>query len=398
MPPYGQPGYGQPGYGQPHPGQPGYGQPSPGQPGYGQPGPGQPDYGQPGYGQPGYGPPGYGQPGPGQPSYGQPGYGQPGYGQPGYGQPGYGKSDDVPPPYGQPGYGQPGYGQPGYGQPGPGAPGQQFYAGPDDPLVSPNFGGWWNRSLALLSACWRPMAMIQLIWALPLILGGVATNLLSSGADTVTTTTDSIDFQADLLVPLLIVFTVVLIAVLLSLVTQLATIQVVVQHATGQRVSVREALLTGLRRAPAMIGWGLLAGLMILVGLLFCILPGIYLILVLSVLSVVVLLERGNAIGRTFQLFHADFGSAIGRIATVIGIILAITVVDNIITTSLLTAGDLGNDSVNVGFAILGAVISAVFTIVSTIVISPMLLTAYADMRARHEPFSTAYLVPNPGQ
>jgi hypothetical protein len=34
------------------------------------------------------------------------------------------------------------------------------------------------------------------------------------------------------------------------------------------------------------------------------------------------------------------------------------------------------------------------FGLGSSIVVTPMVLTAYADMRARHEPFSTAYLAP----
>ncbi len=329
-----------------------------------------------------------------------PTYGSPAYGQPGYDQPGYGRSGDVPPPYGQPGYGQPGYGPAGYGPPpGYGAPSQQFYAGPDDPLVSPDYGGWWNRSIALLSACWRPMGIIQLIWALPLVLASVATNLISmGGGETVTTTSDSFD-AAEVIVPLLVVFVVAGVAILLSLVTQLATLQIVVQRATGQPFSVGEALLTGLRRAPAMIGWGLLAGLAILVGLICCILPGIYVILVLTVLSAIVLLERGNAVSRSFQLFHADFGSAIGRVATIVGIMLAFSLIDGVFSNALISA-DLGADSINVGVAVGAAIISTIFSIISTIVVAPLVLTAYADMRARHEPFSTAYLVPNgqPGQ
>jgi hypothetical protein len=235
--------------------------------------------------------------------------------------------------------------------------------------------------------------MIQLIWALPLVLGGVASNLLTLGGETVTTT--SADFEvSEVLIPLLIIFAVVLVAILLSLITQLATIQVLVQRATGQPFSIGDALLTGLRRAPAMIGWGLLAGLTILVGLVFCILPGIYLALVLSVLPVIVLLERGNGIGRAFQLFHADFGSAIGRIATVIGIMLAVALIDNVFTSAFVNTGNLDADGIGIGIAVVVALISAALSIVQTIVVSPLLLTAYADMRARHEPFSTAYLMP----
>lgn len=390
-PAHGQPAYGQPGYGPPPYGQPGYGppsgQPGNGQPGYGQP-PGQPGYGQPGYGQPGYGQPGYGQPGYGQPGYQvPPGYGPPAdpYGQPPQGPPPFGVAGEVPPPGYAPGpqaqypYGAP---QPGFG------PQYGLYAGPEDPLVSPNFGGWWNRSVALLSVAWQPMAMVQLIWALPLVVLGVFLNLAPTEPDTTT----SSELTGDLLVALLIGAGAALIAILLSFVTQLATIQILVQRATGQPMSVRDALLTGLRRAPAMLGWGLLAGLLVLVGLVLCILPGIYVGLALSVLPVIVLLERGTGIGRAFQLFHADFGAAIGRVATIIAIMLAVTLVDSVFSGLILSAAD---GEVSIGAAVVASVLSTIFSIILSIVASPLLLTAYADMRARHEPFSTAYLAPN---
>ncbi|WP_433828621.1 hypothetical protein ACQP2E_04575 [Actinoplanes sp. CA-015351] len=62
------------------------------------------------------------------------------------------------------------------------------------------------------------------------------------------------------------------------------------------------------------------------------------------------LVQRGAGIGRCFQLFHADFGASIARVATVYGIALGV-----------------------VGTA--------------------FLVTTYADMRARRESFSTAYLM-----
>jgi hypothetical protein len=311
--------------------------------------------------------------------------------------PGYGPPGDVPPGYGTPGYGYAGlppYGSANpYGPPQPGyGPQFGFYPGPDDPLVSPNFAGWWNRSLSLLTTSWRPMALVQLIWAIPLIAIGVVVNLLST-VDTTTTT--STDIPAEAIVALFVGVAVALVVVLASLVSQLATIQILVQRVTGQPISIGSALLTGLRRAPAMIGWGILAGLLGLVGLLACILPGIYVFLAMSVLPVIILLERGQGIGRAFQLFHADFGAAIGRVATIIGISVAFGIVDGFLSTGLTAGGAIG-DGVGVGLAVIAAIISGVISIASSIVSSPLLLTAYADMRARHEPFSTAYLVPAP--
>ncbi|MEV6602468.1 hypothetical protein AB0M36_37305 [Actinoplanes sp. NPDC051346] len=275
---------------------------------------------------------------------------------------------------------------PGYGA----APQPGWYASPDDPLVSPNFGGWWTRAFALLSAAWRPMAVVQLFWALPLVLLDVF--IILAPVETETGTNG--EFTGGLLVALLISLGTDLVAMLLSFVTLLATVQILVQRATDQPVSVREALMTGLRRAPAMLGWGLLSGLLIMVGLLFCILPGLYVALAMSVLPVVVLLERGNGIGRAFELFHANFGAAIGRVATTAGVMLAFTLAGGALVLGLQPTDALSGDDVTVGVALTTAIISTTVSIISNVVVSPLLLTAYADMRARHEPFSTAYLRP----
>ncbi|HEX8628415.1 MAG TPA: hypothetical protein VF755_09625, partial [Catenuloplanes sp.] len=104
-----------------------------------------------------------------------------------------GNPHDQPGPQNQPGaQGQPGAaGQPGpYGQPDPwgvpaapgvgwpGAPGigtppygvPQWYPGPGmfdpgDPLISPDYAGWWARSMTILRAGWRPLLLLQLVTA-----------------------------------------------------------------------------------------------------------------------------------------------------------------------------------------------------------------------------------------
>ncbi|WP_433375331.1 hypothetical protein ACQPZX_05730 [Actinoplanes sp. CA-142083] len=350
-------------------------------PGYGTP---PPPTGPPAYGPPGYGPPpGYGQPSGPPPGYGQPSSPPPGYGQPsgppGYGPPGY------PPPYGQPGapYGQPG---PSYGAPTTLPP--EYYAGPDDALVSPDFAGWWARSFRLLRLAWRPMVIIQLIAVVPttLLLAwlDVASGDRLRSADTTDVTMDEL---VDLIVPFLAFIAVV---ALLGLTVSLATQRILVQTATARPHSIGAALLDGLRRTPALIGWGLLAGLMILVGLVFCIIPGIYLAAVFSILPVVVLLERGNVIGRVFQLFHANFGAALGRIAVFLGLNVAFFLVESTFTNALFPGASSGD--ISTGGTVASELVSALFSVASAVVLAPMLLTAYADMRARHEPFSTAYL------
>ena len=335
----------------------------------------------PPYGPPGYGPPaGYGQ----APGYGQPGYGQPGYGQPGYGQPGYG----------QPGYGQPGYGQPGYGQPGYG-----FYAGPSDPLVSSDFAGWWSRSFRLAQAAWRPTALIQLMAVVPLfVISVIAQIIIGARVEglAVTNDLDSIDWQS-FVGPVLGLGLGFLIVLALSLLVQLAAVRILVQVVTGQPVSFAAALRDALLRSPALLGWSLLGGLLTLVGVVFCIVPGLYVAVVLAIVPAVVLLERGNVISRAFRLFHANFGAALGRIVAMFAVIVTIAMVQSLVAGIVMPGSAMfGTTAPSVTVIVITELISSVFTIVSTVIYMPMMLTAYADMRARHEPFSTAYLAPAP--
>ncbi|MBL7260583.1 hypothetical protein [Paractinoplanes lichenicola] len=376
-PPHGQPpspSFGQPPspYAPPGPSQP-PADPPPGQDpwqGYVDPNQTPPPPPPPSYGVPGQQPPAYGTPPPG---YGTP---PPGYGTP---PPGYG-----PPPYGNQGFGAPGYGPPpAYGLP------SNYYAGPEDPLVSPDFAGWFRRSFTLLSAVWQPMTLVQLVWAVPLLAVGIVGAFITSDAAVITDPQD-VSFD-DFVAPLLVILPFTLAAVVLSMVGQLATLDILVQRATGRPISVTEAVKNGLRRFFPLLGWQIVAGLMILVGLLFCILPGIYFGLVCSILTPIILLERGQGVGRAFQLFHADFGAALGRIATIFGFYIAFAFVEGIFTTAIDPSGTAGT-----GIALFTAVLSTGFSVASGVVISPLVLTAYADMRARHEPFSTAYLVPQP--
>ena len=97
------------------------------------------------------------------------------------------------------------------------------------------------------------------------------------------------------------------------------------------------------------------------------------------------------------RLLSAPHASA-GRVPTARGYRVF---VDSLLQLSPLGDGEFerlrGSLSPGVGTqSLLGSaseLVSAVFSVASSVILAPMLLTAYADMRARHEPFSTAYLV-----
>ena len=147
-----------------------------------------------------------------------------------------------------------------------------------------------------------------------------------------------------------------------------------------------------MQRLPAMIGWSVPALLLAVAAFVLCFLPLLYVGAVLLVLPVVVLVERGNAISRCFRLFHADLGAAVSRVATIAGLTVAGVVVVNLITTIILVASGSSLEDRPAPATVAEVVLQGVCTVAIGLVTTPMLVTAYADMRARREPFTSADL------
>jgi hypothetical protein len=96
-----------------------------------------------------------------------------------------------------------------------------------------------------------------------------------------------------------------------------ASVFVAVLDAAGQPVTAAEAVRFATSRAPALLGWGLAAGLITGFGLLAFILPGVYLAVVFGAsLAGVVTVER-RGLSRCFELVNARFGPTAGRMLLV---------------------------------------------------------------------------------
>jgi hypothetical protein len=382
------------------------GQPPPAQPDpWGQPQPGQPQPGQAdpwGQSQPGPQPNGWvPQPQPGAWGGQQPGAWPPG--QPGWpGQPG---RPDQP---GQPGWpGHPSQAYPPYYPPLSGVPGGIRFD-PADPLVSNDYAGWWRRGMAVVKAGWKPLALLQLLTSAPLVLLSI---VLQVGTDLETGGTFDVDGFGDNANAGLVVAVIggVLLGLFIAfgwyVLGTLATVRMVVTVATGGQPRIGESLKSVLHRVPAMIGWYFVAGLLLIGAVLACFLPVFYVGAVVTVLPAVVLFERDVGVGRCFQLFHGDFGAAVGRAATILGLYLAGAVAFGIVSALIsgIVQGVSGiNGSLDVGSAgvitgsTLESLVDGVYYLVSGVVLTPLIVAMYADLRARHEPFSTAYLVSPP--
>lgn len=213
--------------------------------------PNQPD-GEPGQpGQPGQTPPGQTPPGPGQPGYG-PGYGQSPYGQGPYGQDPYGQAAGAQNPYGQPSYGQAPYGQEPYGQP---------YPGPQQPFSPTQSVGWaWQQ---FTGNVW----LFVLLGLLMLVPSGIAQSAFNwdgnlGGNDSAFTFAFA---------PLQVVGGIV--GSLVSFIFTVVTARAAVVAAGGRRPDIGSSF-EGINWAQAALA-GLLYAVILQVGFVLCILPGL---------------------------------------------------------------------------------------------------------------------------
>ncbi len=346
-----------PGYGQP-PQPPGYGQP-PQPPGYGQP-PQPPGYGQPpqppGYGQPPQ-PPGYGQP-PQPPGYGQPPQ-PPGYGQPPQ-PPGYGQ-----PPQGAPYGGQPSYGHPGYGSAQAGPPYAGGYAPanasaplppnvpkPVGTLLSEAFALYQRHLVALLLTCAVLYVPVQVLphiaqWAImtptTAVIGASTRELeaasrgldpqrilsekdpqkrqelveqqrkqMEAAARAVHTgaTAASLGFASVFLVVGIALLQAFLLAFLVLPLTNGAITVAVLDAATGGQVSPGRSWGLMFRKLGPLLVTGLLAALLVTVGVCFCVVPGIAASFLLAFTAPIVIVEGKSgieALRRSYELVKYDW-------------------------------------------------------------------------------------------
>jgi hypothetical protein len=265
-----------------------------------------------------------------------------------------------------------------------------------DPLVSPDFAGWWSRGVSIARRGWKPLATLQ---AAALLLALVAQAPVAAYAalasERMNRALTASDPSAPLdLTPLLTVLGLGLVgamlAIIVTAIVTIATVHIGVSVATGAAVRISDALRLAARRVFPLLGWQLLAIPIYLVAVCVCFFPVFYIAAVFVVLPVVVAIERTNAISRCFSLFHGDVGLAIGRIATILGLTIGVAVVGGLIGTAVdaaVRAAVPGEGGVIAG-SVCSTLLAATIGGAMAILIAPLTLTAYAGMRARQAPLN----------
>ncbi|HEV2089144.1 MAG TPA: hypothetical protein VGR21_12600 [Cryptosporangiaceae bacterium] len=268
-------------------------------------------------------------------------------------------------------------------------PGQAGSPPDGDPLISPDYAGWWRRAVAVAKAAWVPLLLLQLVGAaLALVLQGIPTvmqaNQLAGIANDATPTLEEAQSAVGTAFANLGLSLVGLaLSMVVSALITLAAVHVVVAVASGRRPSLGAAMRGAARRVGPLLGWEVLAALIILAGFCACVLPGFYLAGVFVTLPAVVAFERGPVIPRCFALFHQSLGPAAARIATIVGIGVAVALFGMLVSRILTAVVGPEGSSAFVGVGLGSLAFQLALAALVGVLVAPLVVGTYADLRAR---------------
>ncbi|WP_018351855.1 hypothetical protein [Longispora albida] len=274
-------------------------------------------------------------------------------------------------------------------------------AGPaDDPLV-PNraigFSSWYERWAGAVRRSWKALVLLA---AVTIALPSLVLSLLSSGAgDWDTQTMYGDDFSVTEYWKsynwgvILLAFVVAILSGYLSALGSAAAIWTITRQAADRPAPLGEALRFGASRALPLWLWIIVAGILTFVGTLCCVLPGIYLSLVFTLVPAIVVYERVSPIPRAFKLFHADLGRALGRTLGIFFLVVALA------CCLSMPGGLVEGFTSDAGTVVrwLGATIAALWAALLSLFLFAVAvcgaLVTYAELRAAETQLSTEQLL-----
>ena len=123
--------------------------------------------------------------------------------------------------------------------------------------MATSFSDWWAKVIGVLQRSWQPLLFIQLATVVPGML--IAAGAASAAAAEPTRPRCRSARRSSALIGALILFVVALLA-------QGVSVYVVGKQASGQEVDAGPALTFAAGRALPLLGWGLLAGILVVLG------------------------------------------------------------------------------------------------------------------------------------
>jgi hypothetical protein len=278
---------------------------------------------------------------------------------------------------------------------GTGEPSGRFSGG--DPLVTDTFESWWHASLDVVQRSWRTVGLILLIGVvLPRwVLGAFNNNVRAPESDTVVTDWGAWVRDYSPGVAVSVIGGILTLAVLyVAGSAALAAVRTAAAEAAGGFLALGEAFSFGFKRGGKFFLWLLLAWLTIAVGLVLCVLPGLWAIFALSLMAPAAVFEpRRSPYARSIQLTHSSFWRALGRLAIVMLVAIAANLVISLV--GLLLAGlwhGIFTPWLAAVLTVLTEAIMALLLLVPMIWILAASLCTYAWLRGRIESVSATSL------
>lgn len=176
-----------------------------------------------------------------------------------------------------------------------------------------------------------------------------------------------------------------------------AVFRVAAEAYRGRPAGVRDSLMYALKRSRQ-IGWtSLLLILGIGIGLVLCVLPGVWLWALWSVALPALLVEGVSgtkALGRSQQLVKDRWWATFGRLFAVVVIAL---VIDLLVSTAIEAVLMAPLDSTSLAAMVAESAAAMVGTVISTPLISAVIVIVYFDLRVRKEGFDLSLLAERMG-
>ena len=271
-----------------------------------------------------------------------------------------------------------------------GEPSGRFSGG--DPLVTDSFEGWWNASLEVVRRSWRSIGLILLAGVvLPRWILGSYQSL--AGGHRL-----EVDDLAGTWWPgtggAVVGGLLGLVLLYLTGSSLLAATRTAAAEAAGGFLSLGEAFSFGFRRGWKFWLWLLLAGATVSVGVVACLLPGLWAAFALSLMGPAAVFESHRSpYTRSIQLTHSAFWASLGRLILVVLVAFAANLVIGVV--GLLLAG--------VWHAVFAGWLASVLTVLTEavmalVLLAPMIwvlaasLCTYAWLRGRTESVSATSL------
>ncbi|MGH3713408.1 MAG: hypothetical protein ACRDT4_08125 [Micromonosporaceae bacterium] len=278
-----------------------------------------------------------------------------------------------------------------------------------------DFASWFDRTRRVLVRSWKGILQLILLgYVVPVVLLAVLTTAIGFGSVVGYATIYNLRYDHHdpgapsgglpiVLALVALVFVAVIGVLYLNAVTSLAIVKVATNDAAGTPLRPYDAFRSSLRLGWPTLGWMLVAGLIIGIGFVACILPGIYLLAVTSLIVPIMAYERQGGFVGSFRLVHTNFWPAVGQLLLLYAAALVVSWLANIllsvaslpVSTARYGMNDL-NGSVEVLSLLVSfgsAVVLQLIEAVSQLVLVTGFMVTYAQLRGRLQPdLSTAQL------